>query len=66
MTCQKKDGSEDILFWFIRKVSYSMLGAKFGNGSQIDMECTVMGLCNLKLGEHCHINRSCIIDARGG
>lgn len=55
-----------IPFWIVRKILYHIYGASFGNGSQMDMNVTVMGLNNLVIGNHCHINRGCIIDSPGG
>lgn len=54
-----------IPFWYIRKIFYIIGGAHFGKKTQMDMKVTVMGLGGLKVGNHCHINRDCLIDARG-
>ena len=54
-----------IPFWTIRKVYYLLCGAKIGKGTKIDMNTTVMDPNKMKLGNHCHINRDCLIDARG-
>lgn len=54
-----------IPFWNVRRFFYRLQGAKFGKGTQMDMNCTVMGLGSLRMGDHCHINNACLIDARG-
>ena len=55
-----------IPFWIVRRFFYRLRGGRFGKGSQIDMRVTMMGIGSLKIGNHCHINRDCLIDARGG
>ena len=32
-----------IPFWVVRRFFYKLLGAKFGTGTQMDMNCTLMG-----------------------
>lgn len=54
-----------IPFWFIRKVYYIICRAKIGRGTQMDMNVTVMDPHRIKIGNHTHINRNCILDARG-
>ena len=55
-----------IPFWIVRRFFYRLRRGRFGKGSQIDMRVTMMGIGDLKIGNHCHINRDCLIDARGG
>jgi acetyltransferase-like isoleucine patch superfamily enzyme len=54
-----------IPFWYVRKVYYFLCGADIGEGSQMDMDVIVMDPNRLKLGNHTHINRNCLLDARG-
>lgn len=54
-----------IPFWFIRRCYLVLCGAKFGQHTQIDMDVTFMDPNRLKTGYNVHINRQCLIDARG-
>lgn len=54
-----------IPFWIIRKLFYRLCGAKIGEGTQFDMNTTFLDPNRLHVGNHCHINRNCLIDARG-
>ena len=54
-----------IPFWLIRKAYMSLCGAKIGGGSQFDMDTVFLDINRLKVGKHSHINRNCLIDARG-
>lgn len=54
-----------IPFWIIRKAYYVICGAKIGKGSQFDMGTIFLDINRLKVGNHSHINRNCLIDARG-
>lgn len=54
-----------IPFWSIRKPLLKLAKVKLGNGSFIMRKCYFMDPNRLVVGEHSHINRGCIIDARG-
>ena len=51
--------------WYIRKMYLLICGGKIKRRSQIDMNCTIMDAYKLHIGEHTHINRNCLLDARG-
>jgi acetyltransferase-like isoleucine patch superfamily enzyme len=53
-------------FWFIRKFYYKLLGIDIGQRTVIDMEQYLVCPAGLKIGQHTHINRGCMIDSRGG
>ena len=53
-------------FFFIRKVYMKLLGVKIGKRAIIDMGYYILGSTRLIIGEKCHINRQCKLDARGG
>lgn len=55
-----------IPFWTIRKCYLRCVGAKIGKGSFIMKSNYVMNANHLELGRNSHINRGCILDARGG
>ena len=50
----------------LRKFCYRLAGMKIGSGTHIDMNMYVLAPHRLCMGNHCHINQSCFIDARGG
>lgn len=52
-------------FWIIRKWYLRLCGAKIQSHTQIDMNVTFMDPNKLKVGHNTHINRQCLIDARG-
>lgn len=54
-----------IPFWYIRKQYLKIMGGKIGKYSQIDMDCVIMDLNRLYIGSRTHINRQCLLDARG-
>ena len=54
-----------IHFWWLRRHYLQLLGAKLGKGSFIMKDTYFMNVNLLNMGEHCHINRGCTIDARG-
>lgn len=54
-----------IPFWIIRKMYLLLCGAKIKSHSQIDMNVTFMDPNRLCVGHNTHINRQCLIDARG-
>lgn len=51
---------------FFRMVLLRMGGVKVGSKSVLDMGWHVMGHQQLNIGSHVHINRNCMLDARGG
>lgn len=53
-------------FWLLRKVYLLICGARIGKRTQVDMNCVILDPFKLKLGAHSHINRNCLLDARGG
>lgn len=54
-----------IPFWSIRKWYLQLVGAKIGKGSFIMKNNYIMNANHLQIGLYSHINRNCIIDARG-
>ena len=54
-----------IPFWCMRKAYLKALRAKIGKGSFIMKRCYFINPNLLSIGEHSHINRGCILDARG-
>lgn len=55
-----------IPIWPIRKLYLSIMLAKFGKRTRIDMGCVFMDPNRLRIGDNTHINRDCLLDARGG
>jgi len=55
-----------VLGWRIRKIYILICGAKIGKGSRIDMNFSIQDADKLIIGNHSHVNRQCILDARGG
>lgn len=49
----------------VRRLYLTLCGAKLGKYTQIDMNVTFMDPNRLKTGHNVHINRQCLIDARG-
>lgn len=54
-----------IPFWCVRKQYIKIMGGTVGKYSQIDMNCVIMDLNRLHIGCNTHINRQCLLDARG-
>lgn len=54
-----------IPFWTIRKIYLRMVGTKIGKGSFIMKNNYIMNARQLVMGCYSHINRDCIVDARG-
>lgn len=54
-----------IPIWQVRRLFLLLIGMKIGNHTQMDMNITFMDPNRLKIGKNCHINRQCLIDARG-
>lgn len=52
--------------WTVRKLFYKLHGLTIGKGSNINLRNHVLTLDNMSIGENTHINRGCLIDARGG
>ena len=55
-----------IPFWTPRKIYLRMVGAKIGKGSFVMKNNYIMNARQLTMGAYSHINRDCIVDARGG
>lgn len=55
-----------IPLWYIRKLYLILCGSKIRHRSQIDLNCTILEPKNLTIGNFVHINRKCLLDARGG
>jgi len=55
-----------IPFWSWRKAYLKMLRLKIGKGSFIMKKTYFQNPNKVAIGKYCHINRDCIIDARGG
>lgn len=55
-----------IPFWSIRRMLLKSIGVKIGEGSIIMKQNYFMEPRKFTIGEYSHINRGCLIDARGG
>lgn len=55
-----------ILFWTLRRPIIRLAKIKVGKGSFIMRQVYIMESTLLKIGEYSHVNRGCILDARGG
>lgn len=55
-----------IPFWTPRRLYLRLVGAKIGQGSFIMKNNYIMNARQLTMGDYSHINRDCIVDARGG
>lgn len=51
--------------WLIRKNYIRILGGKISTESRIDMGCCILGSKYLRVDRNTHINRNCLLDARG-
>lgn len=52
--------------WKFRKLCMNMIGMKIGNGSILNMGQYILQPRSILIGKNTHINRECILDARGG
>lgn len=52
--------------WSIRRYFYKLLSINVGKGSVIDRRNYILTPKLFSIGEYSHINRDCILDARGG
>lgn len=50
----------------LRIVFLKMLGANLGKHTIIDMGFYILSPGTLRIGDFCHLNRNCFLDARGG
>lgn len=50
----------------VRMFFLRLAGARIGTKTILDREWIVNAPQKLIIGEHCHINKSCMLDARGG
>lgn len=55
-----------IPFWWLRHFYYKICGMKICGGSFINMSQIVIFPHKIIIGNHSHINRSCLLDGRGG
>lgn len=55
-----------IPIYFIRNFLYKLSGLKIGKGSVINRKTYFIAPRRFSIGEYSHINRNCLIDARGG
>ena len=55
-----------IWFWNIRKTLLKIIGLRIGNGSFIMKKNYFINLNLVEIGQFSHINRDCVLDARGG
>ncbi len=51
--------------WHFRRFIYRRMGMIIGKRSVLNMKQYILTPRNVRIGEDCHINRGCIIDARG-
>ena len=54
-----------IPFWWLRRKMLSLSNIKLGKGSFIMRKVYIMEPPRLTIGNHSHINRGCLLDARG-
>lgn len=52
--------------WFLRRHVMKVLRMKIGKGTFISKDTYFMAPLLFSVGEHCDINRECLLDARGG
>lgn len=52
-------------FWTIRRAILKMVGMKIGKGSFVMKKNYFINANLVKIGEYSHINRDCLVDARG-
>lgn len=56
----------NIPIWWIRKCFCRLVGMRVGSGSEINMSQCILSPPLIRVGNHTHINRGCLIDGRGG
>ncbi|WP_278560609.1 acyltransferase [Phocaeicola plebeius] len=54
-----------IPFWGVRKFFYKIVGIHLDTRSILDMGCYFIAPHKLTIGKYTHINRKCMLDARG-
>lgn len=52
--------------WYIRKSFFEIMGVTIGKNTTINMAQYILDPVNLKIGKGGHLNRGCLLDARGG
>ncbi len=52
-------------FWTLRKIIFRLVGIRIASRSIIDMSCYFLAPERLRIGTNTHINRRCLLDARG-
>lgn len=55
-----------IPFWSWRRAYLRLMGMKIGEGSQCSKHLYVTNANRVTIGSHCHFNRNCHLDGRGG
>lgn len=55
-----------IPWWRIRRAYYRLLGLRIGKNTIMNMSQYILSPQKICIGENTHINRGCLIDARGG
>lgn len=52
--------------WTLRRLFFKSIGIHIGKGSFVMRKNYIMSPLRLHIGSHSHINRDCVMDARGG
>lgn len=52
--------------WFVRKLFYRLMGARFGVGCRLDMRQYFLDVKKIQMGMYSHVNQGCLLDCRGG
>lgn len=60
------DGLPHLPFWRLRRFYLRKMGLQIGAKSFIMKHCYFMSPNRMKVGSYTHINRGCLLDARGG
>lgn len=55
-----------IPIYILRKIYYLICGMQIGKKTRIDLNQYFIAASQFKIGNNCHINHNCFIDARGG
>jgi len=55
-----------IHFWTLRKLLLRLARLRIGKGSFIMRQVYIMSANQLQIGQYSHVNRGCLLDARGG
>lgn len=52
--------------WHVRRFFFKIMGVSIGTNTTMNMAQYILDPGNLKIGQGSHINRGCLLDARGG